>query len=103
DVGVQLVSVCSLYAKATAGFAGEASVEFATSGTIPSTTVPAAGFEKVSEGGVLSTRVVIRVDVVEFPATSVAITCRSYRPSITPVVSHRAVWLENAPLCGAIS
>src|SRR5262249_5457400 len=55
------------------------------------------------EGGVLSTRVVTGTDVVEFPAASVAVTRRSYGPSMTPVVSHKAVWLENAPPCGAIS
>jgi len=45
--------------------------------TAPLTIVPVAGLEKVSAGGVLSTRVVTVVEVVALPATSVATTRRS--------------------------
>ena len=45
--------------------------------TVPLTIVLAAGLEKVSAGGVLSTRVVTSAEVAELPATSVAMTRRS--------------------------
>ena len=61
----------------TAGLAGDASLELPTRFTVPLTTAPVAGLEKFTAGGVLSTRVVIRADVVVFPAVSVAITRRS--------------------------
>ena len=77
EVGVHVLSVCSLYANDTGGFAGEASLALAVSGTMPLTTAPPAGLEKASDGGVLSTRVVMRADIVMFPAASVAITCKS--------------------------
>src|SRR3954447_3185900 len=70
-------SVWSLYANAIAGLAGEASLDVAASDTIPLTIAPDAGLEKLRAGGVLSTRVVTSADVVELPATSVAVTRRS--------------------------
>ena len=66
-----------MYAKLTAGLAGEASLALAVRETVPLTVAPVAGLEKVSAGGVLSTRVVISGDVVELPAASVAVTRRS--------------------------
>ncbi len=93
----------SLYSNVTGGFAGEASLAVATSETVPPTSAPVAGLENVKDGGVLSTRVVIALEVVVLPAASVAITRRSYKPSETPVVSHVADWLEKGPPCGAIS
>ena len=77
DVDVHVEPECSLYSNVTGGLAGEASLALATSETMPRTFAPAAGLEKVSEGGVLSTRVVISAEVVELPALSVAITRRS--------------------------
>ncbi len=59
------------------GLAGEASVALPTRLTAPLTIVPLAGLEKVSAGGVLSTRVVTVAEVVVLPATSVATTRRS--------------------------
>ena len=61
----------------TVGLAGEASLALPTRLTVPLTIVPVAGLEKVSAGGVLSTRVVTEVEVVGLPATSVAMTRRS--------------------------
>ena len=77
EVAVHVDPEWSLYSKLTAGLAGDASLALATSETVPATFAFEAGLENVSDGGVLSTRVVIRLDVVEFPAASVAITRRS--------------------------
>ena len=70
-------SLCSLYAKVTGGEAGDASLALAVSETVPLTVSPVAGAENVRAGAVLSTRVVIRAEVVVLPATSVAVTRRS--------------------------
>ena len=77
EVAVHVDPEWSLYSKLTAGMAGDASLALATSETVPATFAFEAGLENVSDGGVLSTRVVIRLDVIEFPAASVAITRRS--------------------------
>ena len=82
EVAVHVEPEWSLYSKLTAGLAGDASLALATSETVPATFAFEAGLENVSDGGVLSTRV---------------------EPSGTPVVSHVAAWLANAPPCGAIS
>ena len=66
-----------LVGEADPGVAGDASLALATRFTVPLTTALAAGLVKFMAGGVLSTRVVISVEVVELPATSVATTRRS--------------------------
>src|SRR5260370_31210709 len=66
-----------------------ASLEVELSETVPRTF--AAGLDMVTDGGVLSTRTsVTAAEIVELPALSVATTCRSYRPSVSPVVSQDA-------------
>src|SRR5205823_1813578 len=62
---------------ADAGLPGEASLALAVRLTVPLTTSPVPGLEKVTAGGVLSTRVEIDAEVCVLPAMSVATTRKS--------------------------
>ena len=67
----------------------------ATGGTPIS--APFAGAVTAPVGSVLSTRIVIAVEVKALPALSVVVTRRSYWPSATAVVSKLAAWFVQVP------